>query len=238
MGKVNLNKYGKKYENTRKEWLGKKNLGLKIKKEFIGDKEDNNFVWNKRQNNFQEFNSRFTFFPLYDTDNNSFIRLYRLHGDYKKVKKNGPISESFNILERNIFRECIIKMNEQLVEELITNPEPLFIDKDVIECYKSMGEKKITQRYLPLRLLWTIHNPFPYNSDEKIIFPKIQQFTGRLTYKQIKKRANNLKQKVDFFFKFPSCEETYSKKKYYSKEKIIFKDIKDNKLSYNMFDDF
>ena len=233
-------KYGRKYENTRREWLGRKSMGLKFTKEYVDGPEGKEIKWNVRQNNFQEFNSRHTFFPLYDTDNNSFIRLYRLHVAYKnKIKESSTTKEAKkNVVDRKTFRKCILLMNEQLLEDLLKNPEPLKIGNDSLECYMTAGVKKIGARRLPVKMLWTVHNPHHKKTNEYFMFPERQQFFGRLTFKQIKKRFRGMREDPEFLLKYPGYRETYTKKKYNNRDKGLFKEINDKDLSFNMFDDF
>ena len=237
---MNLHPYGKMYENTRIQFPAVKSQGIKFTKEIIEVNGEQKIKWHVSNNNFHHFNSRFTFFPLYDTDGNSFIRLHRLHRAYKEKKLKVPFQKKETIPDINTFKKCLILMNEQLTKEFMSNPDPLVIGKDLIEPYVTAGEKLITTQRLPLRMLWTVNNPYSKNTPEYWMFPSSQKLFGRFTFKNIKANSKQLKEDEQFLLRYPAYKKTrgYNRKYFKSRKKDSFKEIEEKDLSFNMFNDF
>lgn len=63
--------------------------------------------------------NRYTYFPLYDVDKNSYIRRYRLWVKYREKCK----AEKRPFVDCKMYSKILAEINDSIQEELITNPD-------------------------------------------------------------------------------------------------------------------
>ena len=187
---------------------------------------------------YNNFNSQFTFFPLYDTDNNSVIRLKRLHAKWKKSYKK----IANRICTMSEFSKTIKLMNAELFQMMLRENMELRIDKDTIALFRKKEDYKATTLQSPIRLIWECHNPYPRTNIQQKNFPKIKVLIGRPLFKDLKPLAKEINT-TDLLNKIPLYRETdYSRRKWNRNKFNIkvdeFVASEEQSTDFNMFNDF
>lgn len=253
---MNTLKHGKKYENTRKNVVLRRNSGKIFRKEIVEDENgEQKIKWvYVETRHLQEFHSRFTFFPLYDTDRNSYIRLYRLHAKYKK---NAFVQSHYENkkLDINTFKKCITLMNKELTKAMITEQQSLEIEGDRFEPYRN-GHLTATNRHFPFFISWLVHTPYKKGTLVQDRFPKAMLLQGRLTYGNMKsyfkevRKEPLFREKYSWFGQIQNFKDLEfkirNKRKQKDREKVKelrqqrkeFLEVEIEKLDYNMFGDY
>lgn len=219
-------KYGKKYKTTRKNVVIPRSSGRRF------TKEEETGKWKLRTVFTGAIDSKYTFFPFYDTDRNSFIRLYRLHKKYKEERKKYGDFYKADCVDRNVFKECLLKMNKVLLETLVHEGEKFKIGKDSIEPYKLEGQP-ISSNFIPLIFLWIITNPAKVRDEQSLLFPREKFYVGRILAKATKEKYKYLKTDLNFMKGFKTYKQL--KSNYFRKD---YTPVEIEELGYNMFDDF
>lgn len=186
----------------------------------------------------QNFLSQFTFFPLYDCDNNSYIRLYRLHAQYKnKYKKKAK-----KIITTTEFGDCIRILNKYFFNIILREQEEIHIGKDIMFAFRKKNDHRITTQQSPVRFMWSVVNPCSPQNPQRLFFPKIKNLIGRPTFTDLKSLAKEfntttLLQDIPLF-----TETQYFKnnKKSRLDKKITaeFIEAEESNMDFNMFNDF
>lgn len=230
------------YKSTRRNIILPRDCGGKYYKKKIslsyGNKEKKKTIFQKVF--FSNFHSQFTFFPLYDTDNNSYIRLYRLHSKYKNKYKN----ISNKTITPTQFGKCIRKINECMFKLMLREQEEIRIRKDVMFIFRKKEDNTITTLQSPLRIFWSIASPFaPKDSNmDKHLFPKVKLLVGRPLFKDLKVLAHELHttgllQTIPYF-----TGTEYAKRNPSVNGEIQsvsnFIEMEEKTMDFNMFNDF
>lgn len=224
-------KHRKKYKKTRKNGIYSKDS----RSQHYSDPEKRKAQ--RIYGSFQTFDSQFTFFPFYDSDNNSFIRLYRLHKQYKLERDKKEFSKE-RVVDINTFKDALCKMNYELMTALTHEGEKLEIGKDFIQPYLTENRAIKSQR-IPIMYIWYLENPHKINSDEYKLHPPFKRYTGKLIAKHIKAKYKDLRTDLDFDKGLLSYRDisyhTYIKYKGNLRNSNKLQTID---LGYNMFDDY
>lgn len=186
----------------------------------------------------QKFLSQFTFFPLYDCDNNSYIRLYRLHAQFKHSYKN----RVKRVITTTEFSKCVKILNEYFFHIIIREQEEIKIGTDYLFAFRKRNRYKVSTQRSPVRLLWSVTNPYKSKDPTRLMFPKIKNLIGRPDFKHLKVLAKEFNT-TTLLQDIPYLSETEFVKRNRDKrlDKTItseFIDALESDMDFNMFNDF
>ena len=191
-----------------------------------------------QHNLYSNFLSQFTFFPLYDCDKNSYVRLARLHAQYKKKYKH----LAKRIITTTEFADCVRLLNEYFFNIMLREHEEIKIGKDYMFVFRKKDDYRISTLRSPVRILWSVMNPYAPRDPKRLFFPKMKTLIGRPMFKDLKYLAkefnlSTLLQEIPLY-----TETQYHKQgmglRTNKKRNPDFIEPQESDMDFNMFNDF